>query len=233
MPSPNDYTVGDGLNTAGFLWLRRSKGLDTPNGDGNDTNRNQYSVRLDHNFSAKNKLSFSGTWERDQAETAQAGLTNWPDGYNGLVRRAPRVLTGSFVTILTPTILNEFRVGNRKAWNYSWSSIWRPDSVGDEARAVLPIHNGKSFYPVQSLIPNNIITSVSGAATRGQESPLTSFSDTLSWTRGHHALKFGFEARLTHSRGFNGSDNPDFYTIPIVTVGAGTTPVTELTQSAA
>jgi hypothetical protein len=226
MPSPNDYTVGDGLNTAGFRWLRRSKGLDTPNGDGNDTNRNQYSVRLDHNFSAKNKLSFSGTWERDQAETAQAGLTNWPDGYNGLVRRAPRVLTGSFVTILTPTVLNEFRVGNRKSWNYSWSSIWRPDSVGDEARAVLPIHNGKSFYPVQSLIPNNIITSVSGAATRGQESPLTNFSDTLSWTRGHHALKFGFETRFTHSRGFNGSDNPDFYTIPIVTVGAGTTPVT-------
>jgi hypothetical protein len=74
---------------------------------------------------------------------------------------------------------------------------------------------------VQSLIPNNIITSVSGAATRGQESPLTNFSDTLSWTRGNHALKVGFEARFTHSRGFNGSDNPDFYTIPIVTVGAG------------
>jgi hypothetical protein len=142
------------------------------------------------------------------------------------VQRAPRVLTGSFVTILTSTILNEFRVGNRKSWNYSWSSIWRPDSVGDEARAVLPTHNGKSFYPVQSLIPNNIITSVSGAATRGQESPLTNFSDTLSWTRGHHALKVGFEARFTHSRGFNGSDNPDFYTIPIVTVGAGSTAVT-------
>src|SRR5216117_3563404 len=97
MPSPNDYTVGDGLNTAGFRWLRRSAGQDTANGDGNDTNRNQYNMRIDHNFNSSNKASFSGTWERDSAETSQAGITNWPGGYNGLVSRAPRVLTGSLV----------------------------------------------------------------------------------------------------------------------------------------
>src|SRR5438128_1949680 len=51
MPSPNDYTVGDGLNTAGIRWLRRVDGQDSTNGDGNDTNRNQYNVRIDHNFS--------------------------------------------------------------------------------------------------------------------------------------------------------------------------------------
>ncbi|HLQ77069.1 MAG TPA: TonB-dependent receptor, partial [Terriglobia bacterium] len=232
MPSPNDYRVGDGLNTAGFTWVRRSQGQDTANGDGNDTNRNQYDIRIDHNFSSRNKASFSGTWERDKAETTQAGITNWPGGYNGLVERAPRVITGSMVSILTPTIVNEFRVGSRKAWNYSWSSIWRPDAVGDEARAALPTHNGKAFYPVQSLIPNNIITSVSGAATRGQQSPLINFSDTLSWTRGSHALKFGFETRFTNSRGFNGSANPDFFTIPLVTVGAGSTPVTGISNSA-
>ena len=36
------------------------------------------------------------------------------------------------------------------------------------------------------------------------------------------ALKRGSRS----SRGFNGSDNPDFYTIPLVTVGAGSNPVT-------
>src|SRR5262249_35101578 len=138
MPSPNDYTVGDGLNTAGIRWLRRSEGQDTANGDGNDTNRNQYNVRIDHNFNGSNKASFSGTWERDSAETAQAGLTSWPGGYDGLVKRAPRVLTGSFVSTVSPTIVNEFRFGTRKAWNYSWSSIWRPDAVGAAARAILP-----------------------------------------------------------------------------------------------
>src|SRR5581483_5417024 len=35
----------------------------------------------------------------------------------------------------------------------------------------------------------------------------------------------GFDLRLTSSAGFNGSDNPDFYTIPVVTVSAGSNPV--------
>ena len=47
------------------------------------------------------------------------------------------------------------------------------------ARAALPTHNGKCrSIPVQALIPDNIITSVSGAATRGQQSPLYNYSDT-------------------------------------------------------
>jgi hypothetical protein len=225
MPEPNDYTVGDGLNTAGIRWLRRSEGQDTANGDGNDTNRNQYNLRIDHNFNANHKATFSGTWERDSAETSQAGLTSWPGGYDGLVSRAPRVITGSLVSTLSPRIVNEFRLGQRKAWNYSWSSIWRPDSVGVAARAVLPTHAGKAFYPTQALIGSNIINSVSGAATRGQQSPLTDFSDTLSWTKGKHAFRAGFDMRFTSSAGFNGSDNPDFYTIPLVTVSAGSNPV--------
>ncbi len=219
MPHPNDYTVGDGLNTAGIRWVRRIEGSDTPNGDGNDVDRNQYNVRIDHNFNASHKASFSGTWERDWGQTAQAGITNWPGGYNGSVRRAPRVLTGSLVSTLSPTIVNEFRVGTRKAWNYSWSSIWRPDEVGDEARKALPTHGGVSFFPVQALIPDNIITSVSGAATRGQTSPLYNYSDTLSWTKSKHAFKAGFEARYTSSRGWNGTDNPDWYKFPVVNVG--------------
>lgn len=231
MPHPNDFTTCgpslifttgpgncDGLNVAGYRWLRRLEGTDTPNGDGNDTDRNQYNVRIDHNFNSNHKASFSGTWERDWAQTAQAGLSNWPGGYNGEVRRAPRVITGSLVSTLSPTIVNEFRLGTRKAWNYSWSSIWRPDAVGDAARAALPTHNGVPFFPTQVLIGDNIITNVSGAATRGQTSPLFNYSDSLSWTKGKHAFKTGFEARFTSSRGWNGTDNPDWYKFPVVTV---------------
>ncbi|HEY2380569.1 MAG TPA: TonB-dependent receptor, partial [Terriglobia bacterium] len=221
MPEPNDYTVGDGLNTAGIRWLRRSGGSDTANGDGTDTNRNQYNFRVDHNFNANHKASFSGTWERDSAETSQAGLTSWPGGYDGLVNRAPRVFTGSVVSTLSPRIVNEFRFGQRKAWNYSWSSIWRPDSVGAAARAVLPTHGGVGFYPTQALIGSNIINSVGGPATRGQESPLTDFSDTLSWTKSKHAFRAGFDVRFTQSKGFNGSNNPAFYQMPLVSVTAG------------
>jgi hypothetical protein len=214
------------LNTAGIRWLRRIEGQDTTNGDGNNTDRNQYNVRIDHNFNASHKIFFSGTWERDWAMTTQAGIANWPGGYNGIVRRAPRVITGSWVATLAPTIVNELRVGTRKNWNYSWASFWRPDTVGDEARAALPTHNGVPFIPQQALIPDNIITGFGGPATRGQTSPLYNYSDTLSWTKGKHAFKTGFEARFTSSRGWNGTDNPAWYIFPLVTVANPTVPIT-------
>src|SRR5262249_49566579 len=98
MPSPNDFTsVGDGLNTAGIRWLRRNEGVDVANGDGQDTDRNQYNMRIDHNFNARHKASFSGTWERDWAETTQAGMSNWPGGYKGSVKSAPPGVTGCLV----------------------------------------------------------------------------------------------------------------------------------------
>lgn len=226
MPLPNDFTVGDGLNTAGIRWLRRIEGQDVTNGDGQDTNRNQYNVRIDHSFNSAHKASFSGSWERDWAMNDQAGISNWPGGYNGTVLRKPYVLTGSLVSTLSSSLLNEFRVGTRKQWNYSWSSIWRPDSVGDEARASLPTSNGTPFFPSHILFPGNIITNVSGAATRGQTSPLLDLNDTISWTKGRHTFKGGFEARITSSRGFNGSDNPEWVQFPVVTIGAGGTAVT-------
>jgi hypothetical protein len=226
MPSPNDYTVGDGLNTAGIQWLRRIQGQDTTNGDGNDTDRNQYNFRLDHNFNSSHKAFFSGTWERDKAQTTQAGVSNWPGGYNGMVRRTPRVITGSLVSTLSPTIVNEFRAGTRRNWFYSWASFWRPDEAGDEARRALPTHNDVSFIPQQALLLNNIITGFGGPATRGQSSPLYHYSDTLSWTKGKHAFRAGFEARFTSSAGFNGSDNPDWYKFPLVTVSNPAVPVT-------
>ncbi len=232
MPQPNDYTVGDGLNTAGIRWLRRIDGVDTTNGDSNNTNRNQYNVRIDHNLNSSHKAFFSGTWERDWSNTTQAGIANWPGGYNGLVRRKPRVMTGSLVSTLSPSLVNEFRVGTRKNWFYSWASFLRPDAVGDEARAALPTHGGVSFVPQQALVPNNIITGFGGPSTRGQASPLFTFSDTVSWTNGKHAFKAGFESRLTSSRGWNGSENPDWYSFPLVTVANPSVPVTGIANIA-
>ena len=226
MPRPNDFNTGDGLNTAGYRWLRRNEGVDVANGDGQDTDRNQYNMRIDHNFNSSHKASFSGTWERDWAETTQAGMSNWPGGFNGSVRRKPRIMTGSVVSTLSPVIVNEFRMGSRKNWNYSWSSIWRPDDVGVEARKFLPTRGGNAFWPTQSLFGDHVITSVSGAATRGQTSPLWTFSDSLSWTTGKHAFKGGFEMRFTSSRGWNGPEDAELYKIAIVGVGAGGAPVT-------
>ena len=48
MPLPNEFTGGDGLNTAVIRFTRRVEGLDLANGNGTDVNRDQYTLRIDH-----------------------------------------------------------------------------------------------------------------------------------------------------------------------------------------
>jgi hypothetical protein len=62
MPLPNDFTVGDGLNTAGIRWTRRIIGTDFATADNMDVNRNQYNC-IDHNFSPSHKLFVTGPKE--------------------------------------------------------------------------------------------------------------------------------------------------------------------------
>src|SRR5262249_46418642 len=52
MPLPNDFRTGDGLNTAGYTWLR----------DGGES-RDQYNIKIDHTFNSKHTASFTFTRE--------------------------------------------------------------------------------------------------------------------------------------------------------------------------
>src|SRR5437773_1217169 len=68
MPLPNDFAtpvgsggfsaqaVADGLNIAGYRWVMRSIGTDNNSGLGDSINRNQYNLRIDHNFNSRHKL---------------------------------------------------------------------------------------------------------------------------------------------------------------------------------
>ncbi|MBI2150414.1 MAG: hypothetical protein HYU27_07395 [Acidobacteria bacterium] len=229
MPMPNDFTVGDGLNTAGHRWVRRVQGQDTSVGDGQDTNRNQTNVRIDHNFNSSHKLSFSATKERDWSATTQTGISNWPGGYDGLVKRDPHFYQAGLISTLSPTVLNEFRFGTRRNKHFAWNAHQRPDEAGDEARSQLPSKNGELFLPSHILFTNNVF--VPAGQTRGQTSPVYSITDTLSWTRGKHAFKTGFEGRLSSSRGFNFGDDPKLL-FPTVTIGVGGPQVTGISTIA-
>jgi hypothetical protein len=156
--------------------------------------------------------------------SAQAGISNWPGGYDATLLRKPEFYSSSLVSTLSSKVVNEFRFGYRKNWQYNYGSAFRPDQVGEETRSQLPSVNGQRFFPVHILFPNNVIANLDGAGTRGQTSPLSTYNDTVSWTRGTHAFKSGFEVRFSSSDGFNGTENPD-WRLPAVSVGDGNTPV--------
>jgi hypothetical protein len=230
MPLPNNWTVGDGLNTAGIQWTRRVSGSDLADGNSYDqNNRDQFNVRLDHNFNASHKLSFVYTWERGLNHTGQAGLPAWPGGFQGENNKWPRLYSGSLVSTLSSTLLNEVRIGQRRSAISSWAPFYvgrqgasegEPGERAKEAFALLPVRNGIPFQPVTNLFATNIINWNAGdGTTRGAESPLWTFADNLSWSRGKHAFKMGFEHRRDNSIGWNDSN----FT-PQALFGAGATP---------
>ncbi len=237
MPLPNDFTGAassavtpaltiDGLNTAGFRFTRRISGIDFADGNGYDTNRDQFNIRLDHSFNSNHKLSFTHTYERGLNHTTQAGIQQWPGGYDGANNKWPRIYNGSLVSTLSSSIVNELRVGYRNTKQASWAAYYvgrplfnegEPVEPGLTAFKILPQYNGIPLLVHTTLFPENLLKwSASNPETRQSNSPLYSYADNLSWTKGAHAFKFGGELRFAASR--SGSDT-NF--TPRAVLGAG------------
>jgi len=231
MPMPNDYTVGDGLNTAGIRFTRRLNGLDLNIGNGFDVNRDQFNLRIDHNFNSKHKLSFVYTYEHDWAQTLASGIMNWPGGYNGAADRWPRLYTGSLVSSLSSNVVNELRIGYKRS-SLSGSAPWyvgrkgegEPSPEGKEVFALLPVRDGVPFQPVTTLFGVNFINWNAGDnGTRGALSPFYTYADTVSWTQAKHAFKAGGELRFANSDSWN-----DTNFTPQAILGAGGVPVANI-----
>jgi hypothetical protein len=203
MPAANDFTTGDGLNTAGHRWVRRTIGTENNNGTGESINRNQYNLRLDHHFNSNHKLSLVGTIESTWADS---NLANVPNGqapgaaYNGAANRLPRVHNASFISTLSPTVLNEFRIGMSKQV-LEQPAAWDDARTGAEVMAALPRMNGIPYLVQTSLFnAHNVATT---GASRGNVSPYWIYVDTLSWTRAKHAFKGGVEFRKAGTSGYD------------------------------
>jgi hypothetical protein len=240
MPLPNDFTSAassastpaltiDGLNTAGYRWTRRVDGVELNMGNGTDINRKQFNTRIDHNFNANHKLSFIYTYERTANNAESSGIPQWPGGYYGDNRRWPIVANFSLVSSLSATVLSELRIGYRRTKQYAWGPMFRgrhseSQETGPEGQAaydLLPKSNGVPFGVVTSLFPNNFMFWGSAdGATREQTSPLETYSDTISFTKGAHAFKVGGEFRTVRS---NAGNDANFF--PLAFLGTGGVPI--------
>ncbi|PYS38599.1 MAG: hypothetical protein DMG14_17075, partial [Acidobacteria bacterium] len=209
MPPANDFTTGDGLNTAGIRWVRRVPGKDLTNNNGvDDVNRNQWNFRIDHNISANHKAFLSGTREHSWALADQSGIGRWPNQPPGFTEKDPYVNTGALISTIASNMVNEFRMGVRNQRTYAYGSHDKPGKEGEEVyNTLLPKYNGNPTYPTPVIFPWTLLDAPSNPTTRGAISPLLSFADSLSWIRGKHALKGGVEIRRSASNGWN---TPEF-----------------------
>jgi len=194
MPAPNNYEVGDGLNTAGYRWVRsESNGTESIFGTSGNLARKQINLKIDHNFNQANKLGVSYTYE-DSAGTAN--FSQWPDGLQGSVFRKPQTLSLNLVSTLSPALVNEVRIGMRRSGSNTYNAVTDP-STRKDAEAFLPNYAGYPIMPALTVGTVNGSTYIGGGntATYLDSTNLWTYGDTLSWTRSKHTFKTGGEIR--------------------------------------
>ncbi len=205
-PLPNNYLLGDGLNTAGYYWQQPGT---------NDNNL--YHGRLDHVLTQNTRLAFSMQMERVSSFNGYRGQ-NFPNQPPDYAHREPNFWTFSATTTIRPELLNEFRAGVIRYFN----SFDGPFAAGQNA--VLPHIGSQPFFFNFTSVTN---TYTSNNAMQGRVSPLYQYADTVSWLRGRHAFKGGVGVIFDSSNGYN-----SFNVIPAANIGPGSVPFANISTIA-
>jgi hypothetical protein len=182
------------------------------------TSFNDFDVRLDFAPTAKDQLFVRYSYGQDNF-TKSSLFPNLPAGFaTGQNQSHPRAAVGSYTRIITPNILNEFRVAYvRPEFGYI------PPFYGDNVSANLGIVNAN----------RNILTS--GGALIGDNNSQLSYTgdggpylvkeytaqglDALSWNHGAHAFKFGANVINRRVNFFQGNSSKGFFNF--VSAGSG------------
>jgi hypothetical protein len=200
MPQPNNYEIGDGLNTAGIRWTRREdNGTEDVFGRPGTLARQQINGKVDHIFNTKNKLGVAYTYEYSHGNFNYA---TWPNGFQGSVFRRPQNLSFNLVSTLSPNVVNEARVGMRRIGSNSYNPVNEPET-GTKTQAFIPNFGGYPLVPALGNGAVNFQTNqiVGGGATASylDTTVLWTYGDNLSWTKAKHGFKVGGEIRRGHS----------------------------------
>jgi hypothetical protein len=220
----------DGLNTAIHRWTRHTvAGPAGGTGENVDAyRRRQFNIKIDHHFTQNHRLT--GTFIRESHFTDNNLVQFWPTGWGGDIFEYPKVVTAQLTSTLSPTLLNEFKWGRRETSLYWDPSYQKPGPEAKEAFDFLTKINGIPVNQLPVLFPNHVINNsftgtgcppICVASDLGNTAPLSSFTETLTWTKGSHAFKGGIEFRHASSTGWAAGG-----LMPIVTGGPGAIPVT-------
>lgn len=199
-PLPNNFRFGDGLNTAGFTWQRPG-----------DQNLRQFNIKIDHNINSYHRFAATYTHENQKNYNgwSESPFPNTPAGESSY---RDRLATFNIWSTLRSNILNEFRFGSLRPWLRYYTG-WE---VGDNGR-LLPRAGDETYVIVFDTIADPINQADNPV---GRISPLYQFTDNVSWIRGRHSFKGGFEIRFSSTNGFNSTD-----VMPRATTGTGTSSI--------
>jgi hypothetical protein len=240
MPVANYFGAGDGLNIAGYQWWRATSGSNNIFGTGEDNLRKQITIKIDHNISNAHRLSGTYTLEKN---TGMDGGPVWPENsYIGINERKPQSVVAALTSTLSPTILNEFRFGFSRLTGYVNSSIDASEGklapILNDLTSGMNLTNYTGSMPV--VVSYDALAFGPGSSTlvSGVSSPFSSrgimnstwggtdhrwtVADTVTWMKGSHSFKGGFEMRLSkawYSSDGEGGFSSTSSTAPAITGG--------------
>ncbi len=207
-PAPNDFTLGDGLNTAGIrfnapLRLRSDAAI----------------LKLDHKI--KEGWNFSGKFQPERVlsnGSNQVDLTT-KNGTNNFPSR-PRNAFGALTSVLKPTLTNEARF----SWLHdrlSFSVISPQPKVGLNA----PINFGAA------LVDDIVDVDTQRARNQYRTLNIYQWTDNLTWIKGSHNMQFGGTIRRIASTDYRDDKVIGSITTPVAEIsttgGFVTVPVAE------
>jgi hypothetical protein len=151
--------------------------------------QNQYFARLDHQFGPKDKIF--GRFATMQGDYV---INNINPNFPSTQRIQNYNVAFQYLHMLSPTTLNEFRVGFNKVNNDQTTprsnTDFDPDTLGIGQFRVA-VDNNRKFRPDETGIPPTILGGDGGA--RFDLNGIYQFSDNFSFSRNSHNLKAGFE----------------------------------------
>jgi hypothetical protein len=211
MPAANNYDLAgtDGLNTAGSRWMRGTRGADNMYGIGEDNQRKQINIKVDHVFNDRNRINFSWSLEKDWADN---NFKVWPTGYGGRTERQPQVITVNMTSTLKPTLINEARFGVMRTGNNGYFPLENPET-GKDLLDKLPKVNGlplvispgagTGLWGSQFAVASSNFFGGRGGLlgwTNKDLSPRWTYADNMTWIKGKHVFKGGVEFRFTQTK---------------------------------
>ena len=156
---------------------------------------NQFTGRIDHNFTDKDFLFGSFISNRDQRTEPTLQGNNLP-GYGDFRPAKRELLALGYTHIFSPAITNEARAGlNRVLIGFDQAFTSTPADYG--------IASPSSVFP-EIEVGGGMYFGGINLFPQGRGDLTTQYSDTLSWIRGKQSIKFGAEFRHFNNNNFNG-----------------------------
>jgi hypothetical protein len=155
---------------------------------------NQFSGRIDHNFSPKHFLYGTFLSNRDSRSEPTLQGNNLP-GFGDFRPAKRELLALAYTTVISPAMTNELRAGlNRVSIQFAQDDKANPADFGiSSPAAVFPNFN----------VPGALRFGGIDGFPQGRGDTTFQYSDTLGWVRGRHAMKFGVDFRRFRNNNFN------------------------------